>query len=140
MWDALSRRNQPATSSCTHINLDDSVKVPSAANIQNTVTSVSSLYPSTSNALEAIFAGANISSVLDCNFQTDQEGRHIIKKRRRRSHIFRPARYCRCLIANSSHRSTFSDAYFAIYPSFDMKRIAIKDVNSQFVPNDKALK
>ena len=65
MSDALSRRNQPATSSCTHINLDDSVKVPSASNIQNAVTSVSSSYPSTSNALEAIFAGTNISSVSD---------------------------------------------------------------------------
>ena len=69
MSDVLSRRNQPATSSCTHINLDDSVKVRSASNIQNAVTSVSSSYPSTSNALEAIFAGANISSVSDCTFQ-----------------------------------------------------------------------
>ena len=39
-------------------DLDDSVKVPSASNIQNAVTSVSSSYPSASNALEAIFAGA----------------------------------------------------------------------------------
>ena len=52
--DAHSRRNQPATSSCIHINLDDTVNVPSASNIQNAVTSVSS-YPSTSNALETIF-------------------------------------------------------------------------------------
>ena len=69
MSDALSRRNQPATSSCTHINLDDSVKGPSVSNTQNAVTSVSSSYQSTSNALEAIFAGANISSVSDCTFQ-----------------------------------------------------------------------
>ena len=69
MSDALNRQNQPATSSRTHINLDDSVKVPCASNIQNTETSVSSLYPSTLNTLEAIFAGANISSVSDCTFQ-----------------------------------------------------------------------
>ena len=69
MSDALSRRNQPATSSSTHINLDDSVKGPSVSNTQNAVTSVSSSYRSTSNALEAIFAGANISSVSDCTFQ-----------------------------------------------------------------------
>ena len=69
MSDALSRRNQPATSSCTHINLDDSVKGPSVSNTQNAVTSVSSSHQSTSNALEAIFAGANISSVSDCTFQ-----------------------------------------------------------------------
>ena len=69
MSGALSRGNQPATSSCTHINLDDFVKVPSASNIQNAVTSVSSSYPSTSNTLEAIFAGTNISSVSDCTFQ-----------------------------------------------------------------------
>ena len=66
---AISRRNQPATSSCTDINLDDSVKVHSASNTQNAVTSASSSYPSTSNALEAIIAGANISSVSDCTFQ-----------------------------------------------------------------------
>ena len=69
MSDALSSRNQPAMSSCTHINLDDSLKVPSASNVQNAVTSVSSSHPSTSNALETIFAGANISSVSDCTFQ-----------------------------------------------------------------------
>ena len=45
---------------------------------------------------------------------------------------------CRCLIANSSYR--YSDAYFAIYLSLGMKRIAIKDVNFQFVQNDKILK
>ena len=49
--------------------MDDSAKVPSALNIQNAVTSVSSSYPSTSNALEAIFAGANISYLSDCTFQ-----------------------------------------------------------------------
>ena len=69
MSDALSRRNQLATSSYTHISFDDSVKVRSASNIQNVVTSVSSSYPSTSKALGAIFAGANISSVSDCTFQ-----------------------------------------------------------------------
>ena len=50
-------------------DLYDSVRVPSALNIQNAVTSVSSSYPSTSNALETIVAGANISSVSDCTFQ-----------------------------------------------------------------------
>ena len=50
-------------------DLDDSVKDLSASNIQNAVTLVNSSYLSTSNALEAIFAGANISSVLDCTFQ-----------------------------------------------------------------------
>ena len=44
MSDALSIRNQPATSSCTHINLDDSVKGPSVSNTQFAVTSVSSSY------------------------------------------------------------------------------------------------
>ena len=47
----------------------DSIKVPFALNIHNAVTSVSSSYPSTSNALEAIFAGTKISSVSDCTFQ-----------------------------------------------------------------------
>ena len=69
MSDALSRRNKLVTSSCTHINLDDSVKGLSVSNSQNAVTSVSSSYQSTSNALEAIFAGADISSVSDCTFQ-----------------------------------------------------------------------
>ena len=65
-----TQQTEPAaTSSCTHINLDDSVKVPSASNIKNAVTSVSSLYLQTSNALEAIFDGANISYVSDCTFQ-----------------------------------------------------------------------
>ena len=90
MLDALSRRNQPAKSSCTHINLDDSVKVPSASNIQNAVTSVSSSYQSTSNTLEAIFAGANISSVMDCTFQIMTGPVNIINEpalKRRRRHI-----------------------------------------------------
>ena len=69
MSDALSRRNHPATSSCTHINLDDSVKGPSMSNTQIAVTTVSSSYQSTSNEREAIFAGANISSVSECTFQ-----------------------------------------------------------------------
>ena len=50
-------------------DLYDSVRAPSALNIQNAVISVSSSYPSTSYTLEAIFAGSNISSVSDCTFQ-----------------------------------------------------------------------
>ena len=90
MSDALSRRNQPATSSCIHINLDDSVNVPSASNIQNAATSVSSSYLSTSNAREAIFAGANISSVSDCTFQIMTGPVNIINEaafKRPRRHI-----------------------------------------------------
>ena len=71
-------------------DLDDSVKVPSASNIQNAVTSVSSSYPSASNAVEAIFAGANISSVLDCTFQIMTGPVNIVNKaalKRPRRHI-----------------------------------------------------
>ena len=63
-------------------DLDDSVKVPSASDIQNAVTSVSSSYPSTSNALEAIFAGANISSVSDYTLQIMTGPVNIVKKQR----------------------------------------------------------
>ena len=90
MLDALSRRNQPTTSRCTHINLGDSVKVPSASNIRNAVTSVSSSYQSTSNTLETIFAAASISFVLDCTFQNMTELVNIINEpalKRPRRHI-----------------------------------------------------
>ena len=62
-------------------------------------------------------------------------------KRRRRLNIFRPVRFAdvwTLLLANSSHRSTFSDACFAIYLGFGMKQITIKLF--LIVHNDKALK
>ena len=50
MSDALSGRKESATASSSDVNSADSVKVPS-------VTSIG--YSSSSNALEAVFAGAN---------------------------------------------------------------------------------
>ena len=60
MSDALSGRKESATASSSDVNSADSVKVPS-------VTSIG--YSSSSNALEAVFAGANISSMSGCTFQ-----------------------------------------------------------------------
>ena len=57
-------------------------RLAEALDIQNAVTSVSSSYPSTSNALEAIFAGANISSVSDCTLQIMTGPVNIVKKQR----------------------------------------------------------
>ena len=60
MSDALSGRKESATASSSDINSDESVKVPSVSSIG---------YSSSSNALEAVFAGANISSMSGCTFQ-----------------------------------------------------------------------
>ena len=60
MSDALSGRKESATASSSDINSDDSVKVPSVFSIG---------YSSSSNALEAAFAGANILSMSASTFQ-----------------------------------------------------------------------
>ena len=68
MSDTLSGRKEPEGSSYSHADSRDSVS--SVPNIQNNVTSVScSAISSSSNALEAVFPGANISSIWGCTFQ-----------------------------------------------------------------------
>ena len=61
MSDTLRGRKEPAASSSSHAQSRDSVS--SVQNIQNNVTFVSySAISSSSNALEAVFSGASISS------------------------------------------------------------------------------
>ena len=70
MSDTLSRQKEPANASTSQINSgsnDNSARFPSVTSIQNSATSVSC--SSSSNALEAVFAGANISSITGCTFQ-----------------------------------------------------------------------
>ena len=70
MADTLSRQKEPANASTSQINSgsnDNSARFPSVSSIQNSTTSVSC--SSSSNALEAVFAGANISSITGCTFQ-----------------------------------------------------------------------
>ena len=70
MSDTLSRRKEPANASTSQINSgsnDNSARFPSVSFIQNSATSVSC--SSSSNALEAVFADSNISSMTGCTFQ-----------------------------------------------------------------------
>ena len=67
MSDALSEKNKSTTGSSSNIRCFCQGSFQSVSNIQNAMTSVS--YLSSSNALEARFAGVNISSISGCTFQ-----------------------------------------------------------------------
>ena len=71
MSDAHSGGKESATASSSDVNFDDSVKVPSVSSIG---------YSSSSNALEAVFAVANISSMSGCTFQFMTGPVSIVKK------------------------------------------------------------
>ena len=67
MSDALSERNKSTTGSSSNVRCFYQGSFQSVSNIQNVMTSVS--YLSSSNTLEARFAGVNISSISGCTFQ-----------------------------------------------------------------------
>lgn len=132
--DALSERNKSTTGSSSIIRCFCEGSFWSVSNIQNVVTSIS--YLSSSNALEALFAGVNISSISGCTFQFMTKPVKLVLK----PVLFKPPDPPSCVWWLLVPTNQSRNADYAIYSSFDMlDEPFITDVNFPSVKSHKAL-